>query len=63
MFGANGKIGAFIKAESEFTYRHAFPRNGSSEDIPRENLSGEAHPSYYKDGGTRFFGPKVSYPD
>ncbi len=62
MFGDNGKIGQFVKLESEFSYRHALPRPSNGQDIPRENLIGTDHPSYYNGGSTRFFGPRNVYP-
>lgn len=65
LFGDNGAIGKKMKAESEFSYRHA---SMLGTDVPRDNRDGTIHPSYYDDGsggssvGTRFFGPKNPYP-
>lgn len=62
LFGEQGQIGAKIKEESEFAYRHAYSRNRPPGPPPIEyNMS--VHPSYHEPGkGTRFFGPKVAYP-
>jgi hypothetical protein len=62
LFGENGSIGQAIKTESEFNYRHAYPRKAT--DINQVDYSGTSHPSYYDStrGATRFFGPKEPYP-
>lgn len=61
LFGSEGSIGQAIKTESEFNYRHAYPRKAG--DLNQVNYSGTSHPSYYDStsGETRFFGPKEPY--
>ena len=61
LFGENGSIGNAIKTESEFNYRHAFPRKQG--DLNQVDYAGTSHPSYYDSvsGETRFFGPKEPY--
>lgn len=61
LFGENGTIGQAIKTESEFNYRHAYPRKAG--DINQVDYGGTTHPSYYDalSGQTRFFGPKEPY--
>ena len=61
LFGNQGALGKKIKAESEFSYRHAFM---GGTDVPRGTRDGATHPSYYDEskGETRFFGPKNTYP-
>lgn len=66
LFGERGEIGAKIKNQNEFAYRHAFYSSGPGrtvlEDVPRDNKDISIHPSYAEPGvGTRFFGPKEAY--
>lgn len=66
LFGDRGEIGAKIKSQNEFAYRHAFYGTGTTRttlsDIPRDNTDISIHPSYAEPGvGTRFFGPKEPY--
>jgi Flp pilus assembly pilin Flp len=64
LFGERGELASMIKEESEFSYRHAYMRNRNG-DLPRDSRDGAEHPSYYnsRDGESRFFGPKDTYPD
>lgn len=64
IFGENGQLGAQLKSENEFAYRHAYLRNRT----PDQSFTGPApeageHPSYSDKtrGKTRFFGPKNTY--
>lgn len=63
MFGTEGKLAKMIKEEAEFAYRHAYVR-GHGADVSRTNRNGEAHPSYYQNGGSdsHFFGALLPYP-
>jgi hypothetical protein len=68
LFGEQGEVGLKIKAQNEFSYRHAFHISGSERepipDIPRENKDITIHPSYVDSSSaneTRFFGPKEPY--
>ena len=67
LFGNQGEVGLRIKRESEYSYRHAYPVDYVSKQIPadidRTNKDISVHPSYWdnKNGGTRFFGPKEIY--
>jgi hypothetical protein len=68
MFGDQGEVGLKIKAQNEFSYRHAFHISGSEReplpDIPRDNKDILNHPSYVdvsSAGDSRFFGPKDPY--
>jgi hypothetical protein len=68
MFGEQGEIGLKIKAQNEFSYRHAFHIGGAQReaipDIPRENKDITIHPSYVDSSSaneSRFFGPKEPY--
>jgi Flp pilus assembly pilin Flp len=62
LFGNQGSIGKAMKDETEFSYRHAYGKNGSPADLPP--YQGNNHPSYFnqESGQTRFFGPKDNYP-
>ena len=61
IFGEQGQLGESIKNNSEFGYRHAFPRG--SDGLNQPDYPGISHPSYYdaKNGTTRFFGPRDPY--
>lgn len=65
LFGNQGTFGQQIKAQNEFSYRHAFSFSGTDRvrppDVPRFNRSAGEHPSYSDGSGTRFFGPKDPY--
>ncbi len=68
MFGEQGEVGLKIKAQNEFSYRHAFHISGAEReplpDIPRDNKNIVIHPSYVdlsSAGESRFFGPKDPY--
>lgn len=61
-FGSEGKLAKKIKLEYEFGYRHAFLTNNNG-DVERELSDVQSHPSYYNNGGTRFFGPMDIYPE
>lgn len=67
LFGEQGEIGKKMKAQNEFSYRHAFYATGPSrervDDIPRDNVDIVQHPSYKEPGSgdTRFFGPRDPY--
>lgn len=68
LFGEQGEIGLKIKAQNEFSYRHAFHIGGASReavpDIPRDNKDITIHPSYVDSSNaneSRFFGPKEPY--
>lgn len=66
LFGERGEVGARLKEQNEFAYRHAFYSSGPErlrlEDIPKDNKDISIHPSYAEPGvGTRFFGPKEAY--
>ena len=63
IFGSGGSLGTMIKEQNQFAYRHAYVKRDTP-DIPRENPEGRDHPSYYNQtsGETRFFGPKLAYP-
>jgi hypothetical protein len=68
LFGEQGEVGLKIKAQNEFSYRHAFHISGSERepvpDIPRENKDITIHPSYVDSSSaneSRFFGPKEPY--
>lgn len=67
LFGDQGTVGMRIKRESEFSYRHAYGVDYSTQAIPNDVNVGSRditqHPSYWdpKNGGTRFFGPKDPY--
>jgi Flp pilus assembly pilin Flp len=63
LFGTQGQLGQQIKAQAEFSYRHAYLRNRPATDIPMGIRDPGAHPSYadQANGGTRFFGPKSPY--
>lgn len=63
LFGSQGSVGAAIREENEWGYRHAYllRRNIGTEPV---QYSGPDHPSYYdsNEGETRFFGPRAFYP-
>ncbi len=66
LFGEQGEIGKKLKAQYEFSYRHAFYATGPGRttltDIPSENKDISIHPSYKEPSGeTHFFGPKNTY--
>ena len=66
VFGDQGRLGASLKSQGEFSYRHAFFGNGPDRefipDVPTTNRNISIHPSYVEPGvGTRFFGPKEPY--
>ena len=57
LFGEQGEVGLKIKAQNEFSYRHAF-------HISRENKDITIHPSYVDSSSaneSRYFGPKEPY--
>jgi len=68
LFGEQGEVGLKIKAQNEFSYRHAFHISGSERepvpDISRDNKDITIHPSYVDSSSaneSRFFGPKEPY--
>ncbi len=68
IFGEQGEVGLKIKAQNEFSYRHAFHISGAERepvpDIARDNKDITIHPSYVDLSGgneSRFFGPKEPY--
>lgn len=56
-FGKNGKILQAYKKQFEFAYRNGFPYDGGTYNY--ETL----HPTYSDGNGTRFFIPKLPYPE
>lgn len=62
IMGEGGTLGESMRRESEWNYRFAKPRNGSSFSWSGTNSS--EHPSYWNNerGATHFIGPKDPYP-
>lgn len=57
-FGEQGSFAKVYKNKLEYSYRHGLDGNITTTINPTD----KNHDTYFKNGDTRFFGPKVTYP-
>ncbi len=63
IFGKEGKFVKAIQGEFEFQYRHGlYGRDLLGEGTNQVDYNTANHTSYKIGSGSRFFGPKTSYP-